>query len=110
MGNYFQKKKGECEVFPVPFAVFLNKDNKDYVEPDISVICSKDKITEKGCDGAPDWVIEMYHQAVRIRKRSVLRFTFLRRKRLRSMLLGKHGILSSLKLLITCLNICFYPP
>ena len=57
--DYIIKNNGECEVLPAPFAVFLNKDNKNYVEPDISVICDKDKITDKGCHGAPDWVIEI---------------------------------------------------
>lgn len=50
---------GQCEVFPAPFAVFLNKDKRNYVEPDISVICDKDKIDDRGCNGAPDWVIEI---------------------------------------------------
>lgn len=50
---------GECYVFPAPFAVFLSENDKNYVEPDISVICDKNKITEKGCNGAPDWVIEI---------------------------------------------------
>ena len=50
---------GECEVFPAPFAVFLNENDKNYVEPDISVICDKNKITDKGCNGAPDWAIEI---------------------------------------------------
>ena len=59
IGNYIQSKNGECEVFPSPFAVFLNEDDINYVEPDISVICDKDKITDKGCCGAPDWVIEI---------------------------------------------------
>lgn len=56
---YIQKNNGNCEVYPAPFAVYLNKDNKTYVEPDISVICDKSKLTEKGCNGAPDWVIEV---------------------------------------------------
>lgn len=59
IGNYIQSHEGECEIFPAPFAVFLNKDDKNYVEPDISVICDKNKITDKGCNGAPDWVIEI---------------------------------------------------
>lgn len=59
IGNYILSKNGECEVFPAPFAVFLNKDDTNYVEPDISVVCDKDKITDKGCCGAPDWVIEV---------------------------------------------------
>lgn len=57
--NYIKKKQGVCEVFPSPFAVFLNKDDRNYVEPDISVICDKDKLDAKGCNGAPDWIIEV---------------------------------------------------
>lgn len=60
--DYIIKNNGECEVLPAPFAVFLNKDNKNYVEPDISIICDKDKITDKGCHGAPDWIIEIISQ------------------------------------------------
>lgn len=56
--DYIKHKNGECEVFPAPFAVFLNENDKNYVEPDISVICDKNKITDKGCNGAPDWIVE----------------------------------------------------
>lgn len=57
--DYIKRNNGECDVLPAPFAVFLNENDKNYVEPDISVICDKDKITEKGCQGAPDWIIEI---------------------------------------------------
>lgn len=58
--NYIDSKNGDCEIFVAPFAVFLIENNRNnYVEPDISVICNKDKITEKGCCGAPDWIIEI---------------------------------------------------
>ncbi len=57
--NYIQEQNGDCEAFPAPFAVFLNNDEHTYVEPDISVICDKSKLDEKGCNGAPDWVIEI---------------------------------------------------
>ncbi len=50
---------GDCEVYPAPFAVFLSADDKNYVEPDISVICDKNKLDEYGCNGAPDWIIEI---------------------------------------------------
>lgn len=56
---YIRSKNGGCEVFPAPFAVFLNKSSKDYVEPDISVICDTARITDQGCCGAPDWIIEI---------------------------------------------------
>ncbi len=46
-------------MFLAPFAVFLNEDDYNYVEPDISVICDGSRLNEKGCNGAPDWVIEV---------------------------------------------------
>ena len=57
--QYIKNHKGDCEVYPAPFAVFLNEDNRNYVEPDISVVCDKSKLTENGCNGAPDWIIEI---------------------------------------------------
>lgn len=57
--QYIKNHNGGCEVYPAPFAVFLNKDNRNYVEPDISVICDKGKLDERGCNGAPDWIIEI---------------------------------------------------
>ena len=57
--DFIRKNNGECEVFPAPFAVFLNKDDTNYVEPDLTIICDENKITDKGCNGAPDWVIEI---------------------------------------------------
>ena len=57
--DYILKNAGNCKVYPAPFAVFLGEDNKNYVEPDISVICDRSKLTDKGCNGAPDFVIEI---------------------------------------------------
>ena len=59
--NYIREKHGTCTVIPAPFAVFL-KDEQNlecYVEPDISVVCDAGKLNEKGCNGAPDWIIEV---------------------------------------------------
>lgn len=57
--EYIHSNNGVCKPYIAPFAVFLNADDKNYVEPDISVICNPDKLTDKGCAGAPDWVIEV---------------------------------------------------
>ena len=56
---YLKSKGGDCKPFIAPYAVFLNKDRFNYVEPDISVICDQNKLTDKGCEGAPDWIIEI---------------------------------------------------
>ena len=57
--EYIKSKNGSCRPYVAPFAVFLNKDDKNYVEPDISVICDPSKLHDKGCIGAPDWIIEI---------------------------------------------------
>lgn len=59
IGQYIDQHNGTCEVYPAPFAVFLSADDKNYVEPDVSVICDSNKIDGRGCNGAPDWIIEI---------------------------------------------------
>lgn len=54
-----------CRPFIAPFDVRLpDRQEADdqittVVQPDISVICDPDKLDERGCRGAPDWVIEV---------------------------------------------------
>jgi Uma2 family endonuclease len=60
-------KKSKCQVFSAPFDVRLPlppqriKGNKvdTVVQPDICVICDRDKLDEKGCIGAPDLIVEI---------------------------------------------------
>ncbi len=60
IANYIDSKNGPCEVYPAPFAVKLfSEDDKNVVEPDISVICDPNKLTDRGCTGAPDWIVEI---------------------------------------------------
>ena len=44
-------------MYPAPFAVFLDEYN--YFEPDISIICDRNRLSDRGCEGAPDWIIEI---------------------------------------------------
>ena len=57
--NYIKSHHGGCKIYPAPFAVDLNADDQTYVEPDISVICDSKKLTDRGCSGAPDFIIEI---------------------------------------------------
>lgn len=59
INNYIKSKNWTCEAYYAPFAVKLWKDRNTIVEPDISVICDLNKLTDKGCTGAPDWIIEI---------------------------------------------------
>lgn len=56
----------QCEVYAAPFTVRLFEKDEDtpnniktVVEPDIVVVCDKNKLDEKGCKGAPDFIIEI---------------------------------------------------
>ena len=57
------KSVGEtaCQWFPAPFDVRLpsssGKDN--VVQPDACVVCDSNKIDERGCNGAPDLIMEI---------------------------------------------------
>ena len=39
--NYIRSKKGSCEVYPAPFSVFLNEDDRNYIEPDFPLSATK---------------------------------------------------------------------
>lgn len=64
LGNHLRNQNC-CEVFSAPFDVRLSRKSKDdkdiitVVQPDICVICDKEKIDERGCLGAPDIVVEI---------------------------------------------------
>lgn len=57
--QYIMSRAGECKVYFSPFAVYINNDIYNYVEPDLLVICDMDKLDRKGCHGAPDWLVEI---------------------------------------------------
>ncbi|SDG11438.1 Endonuclease, Uma2 family (restriction endonuclease fold) [Dyadobacter soli] len=59
-------KNRDCQVFAAPFDVRLprfdiqsDKEIFTVVQPDVCVVCDPTKIDEKGCVGAPDWIIEI---------------------------------------------------
>jgi Uma2 family endonuclease len=66
LANYFWRKK--CRLFYAPFdvrlydrrkSILLNKDIYTVVQPDLCVICNPEFLDKTGCNGAPDWIIEI---------------------------------------------------
>jgi Uma2 family endonuclease len=63
IANFLEDKP--CDVFSAPFDVFLPEpgesedETSTVVQPDISVICDEAKLSEKGCIGPPELVIEI---------------------------------------------------
>lgn len=57
--NYLRKKNSKCQVFPAPFDVKLSDKPLTIVQPDLMIVCDKDKLDGKRCNGAPDFIIEI---------------------------------------------------
>jgi len=57
IANYLVGKP--CRVYPAPFGVRLFKGRHTAFEPDITVVCDRSKLTDQGCEGAPDLVVEI---------------------------------------------------
>jgi len=54
-----------CKIYPAPFCVRLDDNEKNdsniynVVEPDVTIVCDKFKLDDKGCKGAPDMIVEI---------------------------------------------------
>lgn len=62
---YLRAREPECRAVAASFAVFFKNSEKICVQPDIAVVQDEDKLDEEGCQGAPDWVIEIVSPASR---------------------------------------------
>lgn len=76
-GEFYHYLKGKaCKSFVAPFDVRLFAEDKtdeeiiNYVQPDISIICDKNKIDNRGCVGAPDLVVEVLSPSTAKKDRS----------------------------------------
>lgn len=63
--SFIKKKKGKCKIYDMPVDVQLDCDNKTMVQPDILIVCDKDKVTKQCVFGAPDFVVEVLSKSTR---------------------------------------------
>lgn len=59
INNYILRKKGACRIFNAPFDVKLSDNPLIIVQPDIMIVFDKNKLDDKRCNGAPDFIIEI---------------------------------------------------
>ena len=57
--KFIRKKKGTCIPFAAPVDVQLDCDDRTMVQPDVLVVCDRDKIIKRCIYGAPDFVVEI---------------------------------------------------
>ena len=59
LADYVDDHDGPCEVYVAPFAVNLDACDENWVEPDVLVVCDPGKLSDRGCEGAPDFIAEV---------------------------------------------------
>ena len=57
--DFIEKNNGDCLAIISPFDVRIKNDNYNIVQPDVMIICDKEKITKKRAEGAPDLIVEV---------------------------------------------------
>lgn len=63
--NYIRKNKGSCIPATAPFDVQLDCDNKTIVQPDVMIICDRNKLNRQRLFGAPDLIVEILSPSTR---------------------------------------------
>ena len=59
LNTYIKQQQGSCRVFHAPFDVKISDTPLTIVQPDLMIICDKDKLDKNRCNGAPDFIIEI---------------------------------------------------
>lgn len=63
--SYIRENGGKCKVITSPSSVQLEEDDRTMVEPDLYVVCDRNKIKKFGVYGAPDFVLEILSTSTR---------------------------------------------
>lgn len=77
LANHLAATQNPGKIVPSPFGVCLGTDDSpDYLEPDLMVISRPECLTEAGCTGAPDWVLEVTSPETKFRDLTVKTFKY----------------------------------
>ncbi|WP_026496502.1 Uma2 family endonuclease [Butyrivibrio sp. WCD3002] len=63
--NHIRSKKGKCIPLAAPCDVQLDKDNKTMLQPDVMIICDRDKVVKQKVYGAPDFIVEVLSKSTK---------------------------------------------
>ena len=70
--QYVAEKKGKCLPMISPIDVQLDCDDKTMVQPDVVIVCDRDKVIMRCVYGAPDFVVEVLSKSTK-KKDSVVK-------------------------------------
>ena len=63
--DYIRKNKGKCITITAPLDVQLDCDNKTMVQPDVVIVCDRNKFKEGRIFGAPDLIVEVLSESTK---------------------------------------------
>ena len=63
--GHVQKNNGSCLPMIAPVDVQLDCDNKTIVQPDVMILCDRDKLKLENIVGAPDFIVEVLSESTR---------------------------------------------
>lgn len=64
--DYVKRKKSPCRVFKFGRALYI-ENSRDYILPDVIVMCDKSRCPNRTCVGAPDMVVEVVSKSSKLR-------------------------------------------
>lgn len=65
ISNYIKANKGNCVPAMAPLDVQLDCDNRTMIQPDVIILCDRDKFQRGVIYGAPDLVVEVLSKSTR---------------------------------------------
>ena len=65
IANYIYEQNGLCQPLVSPIDVQLDCDEKTMVQPDVVILCDRDKAKKWGIFGSPDFVLEVISPATK---------------------------------------------
>lgn len=65
IANFIMDRGGDCQPLIAPIDIQLDCDERTMVQPDVAVLCGRDKVKRWGVYGAPDFVLEVISPSTR---------------------------------------------
>ncbi len=59
IANFIDENSGDCVPFMAPVDVYLDKDDRTVVQPDVLIVCNPDLFKDGYIYGAPDFILEV---------------------------------------------------
>ncbi|MCC8046866.1 MAG: Uma2 family endonuclease [Clostridiales bacterium] len=71
LADFIKKQGGSCKPMVLPVDVQLDCDDRTMVQPDVLLVCDRDKIKKRCVYGAPDFIVEILSESTALKDSTV---------------------------------------